>query len=230
MKKVATLGVAVLAALVLAAPANAVTYSAFYGWEDETGTETILGSYGNLANPLNVTEPHVHTGDRALQVSEEPHDGTPQAYVAYIEYLDHGDLIDVSLWGWDDDNSGDLDEPKCRIWGHYAQSGDVNSYAGSASGPGAYSTGIGWEELTHLWTFDSDGDTRDALVIEFRPYSFPYTDPEASTDYWADDLTVEVTSSNPLGSITTPGGTTYIPEPGSLVLLAMGGLALIRRR
>jgi MYXO-CTERM domain-containing protein len=219
MRKVATLSVAVIAALVLAAPANAVTYNTLYGWEDGTGT--ILGSYGNLANPANVTTP-VYAGLRSLEFQESPLGGTPQAYIAYIENLDNGDVVDASFWGYDTTVGS---SPSLRIWAHYAQSGDVNSYAGSYGGNSTYTDGTGWSQLDHSFVFDSDGDTRDALVIEARIYSSAEFD-----TVWVDDLFVEVTSSNPLGSITTPGGTTNIPEPGSLALLAMGGLALLRRR
>ena len=53
--------------------ANADTY----GWEDGG---TILGFYGNLANPTNVGAPEpVYAGDRALRVTEDPVGGTPQA-------------------------------------------------------------------------------------------------------------------------------------------------------
>jgi len=229
MRKAVTTAIGLMAVCAFAASASAdITYSASYGWEDGVGT--ILGGYGaNLVNPQNVTEPpgHVHSGLRALQVTESPHSGTPQAYVAYIERLNHGDTITASFWGYDDTPGV---SPSFRIWAHYALSDQCDSYAGSASGLYDYSAGTGWEELTYDWTFDCDGETRNALVIEARLYSSPSTADPASTDYWFDDLTVQVTTSSVGGSITTPGGTVYAPEPASLALLALGGLALLRRR
>jgi hypothetical protein len=189
--------------------ANADTY----GWEDGVGT--ILGFYGNIANPTNVGAPEpVHSGERALRVTEDPVGGTPQAYVAWITGLTDGDVIDASFWGLDD--TPDV-SPSLRIWAHYSTSDDIDSYMGSALGNEAYTSGIGWEEIGWSWTFDSDLGSRDALVIEARLYTA--TDP---TDYYIDDVTVNTTS--PTATIH------FAPEPGSLVLLALGGLTLLRRR
>ncbi len=189
--------------------ANADTY----GWEDGVGT--ILGSYGNLVNPTNVGAPEpVHSGDRALRVTEDPVDGTPQAYLSWITGLTDGDTIDASFWGYD--VTPDV-SPSLRIWAHYTTSDDITNYMGSASGNYDYTSGIGWEEIGFGWTFDSDGGSRDALVIEGRLYTGD--DP---TDYYIDDITV--TTSSPTANII------FAPEPTSLVLLALGGLALLRRR
>jgi hypothetical protein len=209
-----------LAVCAFTASASAqTTYGASYGWEDGVGTW--LGYYGNAANPQNVMSP-VHTGSHSLQVQENPLGGTPQVYVAYIEKLHDGDQIDASFWAYDT-TAGT--SPSVRIWAHYAQINDVNSYAGSASGPSAYSAGTGWEQMPGTWIFDSDGGTRSALVIEYRLYSGALDD-----TYWCDDLEVTVTTTHPASSITTPGGTVYVPEPASLSLLVLGGLALLRRR
>ena len=187
----------ILAVVLVAAPAMAATY----GWEDGG---TILGSYGNLVNPLNVTDP-VHGGSHALQVSESPIGGTPQAYVAFIEGLTDGDEISGSFWGWDDTEGA---SPSLRIWGHYAVSGDVTSFAGSASGSSTYTTGTPedpWDQVSHTWTFDSGGGTRDALVIEARLYSSSSgPDPQ---DYWIDDIEVTTTSST--ATITFPPSEVY---------------------
>lgn len=224
MKNVITLvAVALLATPVFAAQ---VTYN--YGWEDGVGT--ILGSYGNVVDPTNVTGSQVgeagtdpdftvpgpNSGDHYLHVAEEPHSSTPQAYVAFIEGLTDGDVVDASFFGYD--VSPGL-SPSLRVWGHYANSGDVNSYAGSAGGNSTYTAGTGWDQVSHSWTFDSDSGTRDALVVEVRLYSYPTTDSGERSDFFVDDL--EVTAPD-------TATVTFAPEPASLLLVALG--ALIRRR
>jgi hypothetical protein len=172
--------IAVLAVVLLAAPALA-QQTRCAGWE-EAGATTILGSYGNVGNDRIVTAPEpVYAGTYACSVQETPVGGTPQAYVAYIEFLTDGDVIDASFYTYDDTAGA---SPSTRIWAHYAQSGDVTSYAGSASGPSAYSAGTGWEQMSGNWVFDSDGGTRDALVIEFRLYS------AGEDTYYMDDVCV----------------------------------------
>ncbi len=222
-----------IAILGLATSAMAATVT--YGWEDGG---TILGSYGNLADPTNVsgiqsgltgdvapgtwstTGPH--GGSSYLHVAEDPHSSTPQAYVAWITGLEDGDVVDGSFWGWDDldGTESSYGAPALRIWGHYATSSSPD-YVASAGGSSTYSeaTVDGWQELSHSWEFDSDGGARDALVIEVRLYSYGYTS-DSRTDYWVDDLTV-----------TAPESATIIvaPEPASLMLLCLAGL-LIRRR
>lgn len=189
--------------------ANADTY----GWEDGVGT--ILGYYGNVADPTNVGDPEpVHSGERALRVTEDPVGGTPQAYISWITGLTDGDTIDASFWGYDE--TPDV-SPSLRIWAHYTTSDDIDNYMGSAYGNEEYTDGYGWDELSWSWTFDSSSGTRDALVIEARLYTG-----DDVTDYYIDDVTV--TTSSETATII------FAPEPGSLVLLALGGLALLRRR
>ena len=237
------LALAVAGLLLVTASANA-DYTYDYGWED--GVHTICGSYGNLVDPTNVGGVQTglsgdvapgtwgtdgpHSGDRYLHVAEEPHSSTPQAYLAVVTDLLDGDIVYASYWGWDDlDGDGYNAEPALRIWGHYSLVDGENpcpgSYAGSAgegNNNSGYSSGTlgGWQEISSDWTFDSDEGTRNSLVIEARLYSYDYT-AESRTDYWIDDVHLEV----PDHAVIC-----CIPEPASLALLALGSLALLRRR
>ena len=127
------------------------------------------------------------TLEPALYIAESPLSGTPQAYVAWVQGLTDGDVIDGSFFAFD--QSG----VRVRIWGHYTTgTDDPTSYSGSASGNTAYTTDIGWEQMSHTWTFDSNGGTRDGLMIECRLYSSD----ETSNFTWVDDVSVNVTGSN----------------------------------
>lgn len=187
-----------------------------YGWEDGVGT--ILGSFGNLVNPTNV-DTTVYGGFRALRVTESPHSGTPQAYLAFVTNLNNLDIINASFYGYDVTPTPNA--PSLRIWAHYATSDNINDFQGSADGNLTYTSGAGWEQLSYSWVFDSLGDTRDALVIEARLYSTPAIDPAGSTDFFIDDL-----------SVTAPDTATIhvAPEPATLVMLGLGSIVLLRRR
>ena len=227
---------AAFAVLAVAGTSFAATLSATYGWEDGSGT--ILGSYGNLANPANVSSgseisaasvitPSVtpYSGSQMLTFSEDPHDSTPQAYLAYIEGLDAGDVVTASFYGWDSTPSA---SPSLRIWGHYAEEGDALSYTGSASGNTAYTDGNGWGLVSWSWTIPSG---QSALVVEGRPYSSPSTGATYST-YFIDDISVEVTGADETTTITFAGVETVVPEPSTIAMMLLAGLGLVgvRRR
>ena len=202
--------IAALVVCCLVAPAMA-SQTLSYGWEDGVGT--ILGEYpAGAFGDTNVGAPDpVHSGDRSLRL-ERLSSGTPQGFVAWIVGLTDGDVIDADFWRYD--NTPGL-PPSARIWAHYTDTGGtIDDYAGSASGPSDYGPGLGWDNIAHSWTFDSDLGSRDGLVIEARVYSNP------GDTVWIDDITV-----------TAPDHATIIfaPEPASL-LLVLGGLALVRRR
>ncbi len=171
-----------------------------YSWEDGG---TILGFYGNLCCDTNVsgvqtgsqgsllpdyTCPGAVDGTYYLHVAEDPHSSTPQAFVAWVTGLTDGDVVDAMCYGFD--LTPDV-SPSMRLWGSYTSvGGDVNSYAGSAGGTGVYTAGLGWDLMSDSWVFDSDGGSRDGLVVQVRLYSDPVTSDPDHTDYWIDDLTV----------------------------------------
>jgi hypothetical protein len=216
-----------IAALILLGSSQAHALQTMdYGWEDGVGT--ILGSFGNLAEANNVSGaqtgsngtasygvPGAHSGNNFLHVAEAPHSGTPQAYIAYITGLQAGDMVTASFWGYDDTASA---SPSLRIWGHYALSGDVSSYAGSAGGNNTYTDGSGWSQVSHTWTFDHA--SADALVIEARLYS-DNSPTLSQSDFWIDDVQVILPDHASVQFAAAP-----VPEPESYALM-LAGLGMI---
>ena len=121
-----------------------------YSWEDGTGT--ILGSYGNLADPANVgTTSGIspYNGSRMLTVSESPIDGTPQAFIAWVTDLSAGQNIIACFYGYDTTPSS---APSLRIWGSWSTYDDITSYQGSADGISSYTDGSGWDQVCHTYS------------------------------------------------------------------------------
>lgn len=178
------------AALALGAAATAVAGTATFGWE---GSETILGSYGDVL--AEVSTDQAYSGTQSLYIEEQASSGTSQAYVGWIVGLTDGDEVTASFMCYDDTPSG---SPRGRIWAHWNDDpNDINGYSGSAGGNSTYSSGIGWEELAYTWTVD-EGHT--GIVIEARIYSDP------GDWVYIDDL-----------EITAPDGATiYTPQQQDL--------------
>ena len=125
-----------------------------YSWEDGNGT--ILGSYGNLTSPENVTETagiSPYDGSRMLTVSESPLSGTPQAFIAWITNLSAGQEIEACFYGYDDTPSS---SPSLRIWGSWSTNDDISSYQGSADGNSAYTDGSGWGQVCHTFSTNQE--------------------------------------------------------------------------
>jgi hypothetical protein len=218
--------------LLLVVPASAAYYQTLqYGWEDGTGT--IVGSYGNLTNPTNVTGvqvglkgdvppltwtcPGAHEGTRYLHVAENPHYGTPQAYLVCITGLLWGDTVWASYWGWDDEAVDP--SPSLRIWAHYTDAeycancpGGYMGSAGEGFDNTGYTTGIGWEQMSAYWVAGESGAPyagAKGMVIEMRLYSSPST-ADSTTDYWAD--LVEVTIPQHARALFPDFGPTAVDE------------------
>ncbi len=195
MKKLLIIAIVVL----FATPALAVQ-TLNYSWEDGG---TILTSYGNLCCDTNVsgaqtgsqgstlpdyTCPGAVDGTYYLHVAEDPHSGTPEAFVAWVTGLLEGDIVEAMFYGYDTSPGA---SPSMRIWGGYTSDpNDVDSYHGSAGGNSDYTAGTGWDLVSHSWTFFADGGAHDGLTIKARLYSTPSTSDPDHTDYWIDDVTV----------------------------------------
>ena len=149
---------------------------------------TILGGYNNDGMFYENSSSEAYGGTQSLFLQEVDLGGTPQTFVAHITGLTDG---------------------------------DITEYSGSAGGNSTYSGAEGgdlWQELSHTWTFDSDGGERDGLVIQIRMYANSGGDP----GLYVDDLYVGVSSDTAV--------ITLVPAPGALALLGLAGIAGRRRR
>ena len=169
-----------------------------YSWEDGTGT--ILGSYGNLANPDNVSTTSgisPYDGSRMLTVSESPIDGTPQAFIAWVTDLSANQNITACFYGYDNTPSS---APSLRVWGSWSTNDDITSYQGSADGNTTYTDGSGWDQVCHTFSTNQENwSSGEALVIQARLYSGS----EDPTVYFIDMV-----------EVTAPGGAT-VNYPGT---------------
>ena len=200
-----------------------------YSWEDGG---TVLGSFGNLANVANVGSTNgvdPHDGDYMLTVSEDPIDGTPQAFIAWVTDISAGDEITACFYGYDDTASS---SPSMRVWGSWSANNDINSYAGSADGNEDYTAGTGWDQVCHTFsTSQENWEEGEALIVQARLYSSSSaTDP---VQYFIDS--VEITTTSTTATINFPGaqdpvegpiadaGDDQMVDAGSIVMLDGSG-------
>ena len=180
----------------------------------ENGVEA-LGVFAPDNVAYQFSSEFVRTGNTSLVVEDlNITSTTSQVYLAYIENLVNNDLITAGFWAYDTTPDG---SPSVRIWGHYADSGDVNSFRGSASGNSTYSGAEPWSFLEYTWTFDAGDPVRDALVVEVRPYGSASI---SDNRVWIDDVSVFVDSASGIATITTTcenGGGGYTLDAGTLV-------------
>jgi hypothetical protein len=209
--------IALAAAIGVAAAGAQAAQTVTYGWEDGVGT--VLGSFGTELAFAN-TDAISNSGSRSLAVADvdAAGSGTPQGYLAWIQGLTDGDSVTASFFAYDVTPGA---APSLRIWGHYTDAG-VDSFAGSAGGNNTFSGDAAWTELSHTWTFDSSGGTRDGLVVEVRFYD---SSSVPTGEAFVDDLTVTVSSDT--ATIVAP-----VPLPGAVWLLgsAAAGLVTVARR
>ena len=191
--------------------------SYFTGWEDNS-SPAILGYYGNMYGyGFETSDPYA--GEFSLGMMEDPVDGTPQGYVAFITGLEAGDTVTVGgyMKGMDD---GSGTNGRGRFWHHYADATDINSYAGGGNGGSdtAY-IGEGGEWGYGETTFTFTGAEGAGMVIEARLYSY-----NTNNFLQVDNMTVTVSRDS--ANVELAG----VPAPGALALLGLGGLVARRRR
>lgn len=197
-KQISVIAMAVMAAT----QAQAIT--ANFGWEDGS---TVLGQFSasHILHTNSLVQ--ARSGSYSLMVEDvDPIDNsTPQSFLGWVNGLSDGDTVTVSFWVYDE--SGD--RPAGRVWGHYTDDAtDVGAYAGSAGGNSTYTDGSGWQQLSHSWTFDSNANSRDGLVIEFRLYDSPdFT----TGSLFVDDIEITTTA----GTVTLPSGEVISEDSGA---------------
>jgi len=183
-----------------------------YSWEDGG---TILGSFGNISNPENVGPTNgitPYNGDYMLTVSEDPIDGTPQAFIAWVNDISDGDEITACFYGYD--NSLDS-SPSMRVWGSWTDGTDINAYAGTAGGNEDYTAGTGWDQVCHTFSTDylyngsQTWEEGEALVIQVRLYSS--SSASQAQQYFVDLVSVETTSTT--ATINFPGAQEPVEGP-----------------
>ena len=183
-----------------------------YSWEDGG---TVLGSFGNLANVANVGSTNgidPHDGDYMLTVSEDPIDGTPQAFLAWVTDISDGDEITACFYGYDDTASS---SPSMRVWGSWTDGSDINAYGGTAGGNEDYTAGTGWDEVCHTFTTDylyngsPTFDAGEGLVIQARLYSS--SSASEAVQYFIDSI--EITTTSATATIQFPGAQEPVEGP-----------------
>lgn len=195
----------VVAIICLAAPAYAVK-TVTYSWEDGIGT--VMGT-GTIA-PVNITNvtgpqtglcgdcaggsyscPGAFDGARYLHMTESPHNGTPEAWIACVTGLLNGDAVTASFYGYDVTSAS----PSLRIWAHYGSAFACpdcpGTYVASAGGNSAYTGSAGWNKTEFSWTMAFPTNAY-CFVVQARLYSSPSTGPTSTTDYWVDFVSVTV--------------------------------------
>lgn len=192
-----------LAASIIAATSAQAETTGQYSWEDGA---TIFGGFRNDHLVHSQSNEQARTGNFSLKIedADAADNSTTQSYIGWVNGLTDGDTVTASIWVYDDADT----RPAGRVWGHYTDdANDSSSFAGSAGGNSTYTSGTGWQELTHTWTFDSSGGSRDGLMVQFRVFD-DSDNPTGSL--YVDDLTI--TSST--GSITFVDGTVIQPDDG----------------
>ncbi len=145
-------------------------------WEDfilTTDLRGILDEYPTQGIDQSISNSEANTGSKSLKVGHEDVSGTPQAYLAWINDLQIGDVVTARFYA----KNGVTDGNNIRIWGHWTDNNDMENYEGSAGGNAKYS-GNDWTELIHSWTVTDANAT--GLAVEARVYldngDFGYVD------------------------------------------------------
>jgi hypothetical protein len=138
-------------------------------------------------------------------------------------YLEHGDGVNFTQWfgfapDWSLVPGSGVSHNGDDVLIIY-ESGVVHDQFGET---GVDGTGTAWESLDG-WAYRNDGATANGTA--FVATNWYYSGPNA----WDGDDGALDDGTNALSSPPMPIGT-YVPEPASLALVTLGGLAMLRRR
>lgn len=193
--------------LLLAVPVVAVQ-NVSYSWED--GGTTLCNYGANLVGVANVsgpqagiyytaagvyssfTTPGACDGNSYLHVAEDPHTGTPSEVVALVSGLQIGDVINATICLYDPFD-GSSTFPGQRLYGAFTLCEDPCFYEADATDqPVGYTAAEGWYTFTWTFTYDDADDPNGCYRIEVRQYSYPVTLTPAHTDYFIDNIRLEI--------------------------------------
>ncbi|MEJ5260556.1 MAG: hypothetical protein WHS88_10235 [Anaerohalosphaeraceae bacterium] len=161
---------------------NVPMSKANYGWEDGVGGSLFATDY--VYKSENTTE-QVQSGSRAVKVTVKPivQGANNKVYFAWVKGLQMAEKVTAKVWAYDDNGA---DYKRARLIADYVPSGNIGNVLGAVSGTGAYTTGIGWEQLEYTWKFVADGQ-RDGMLIGLQ-LSDNWTN--VSEDFYFDTLEI----------------------------------------
>jgi len=159
-----------------------------YGWEDNPADPILGGNDLHLAT-YSVTDEVAFEGNYSLKVVRSGASGVPRLYVAWIPYLEEGDVVTATLQTLDYSVGTN---PSVRLWGHRtAPDGTVMDATNQIDGGSAFSGDAdGWFELNASWTIPETFDGY-GLAIQVRLYNAnPPVEPLEFN--WVDHLCVTI--------------------------------------
>ncbi len=144
-----------------------------YGWED--GSD-VLGVFNNIVVANDAVE--THDASAGSLYMERGVDSTPQTYLAEIQNLRLGDVVNVSLWAKTGQYSGFQDGSISLAANFIDVNGDYVAYAGELT---TYS-GNDWTEISGAFGM-SNADATGIMIVA-KVYN------ESGDSGWVDDISI----------------------------------------